>query len=171
MAIIVCNILSLIGLVGFCVSNFCKSKKNILSVQLICNITDILIYIISGGMTGLASAIANFIRNTVFVKFNNKTVVVLCSTIKVLLLVINYENVVSLVFIILEIIATVLILYGSTQQFRVLTLVREGTWVVYDYITVSLIVTLTTVIKFCFCLTAVTVNRKSKLVKDSEMES
>lgn len=154
------SVFALISLVGFCTSNFCKSKKKILSVQLICNISDILMYLMSKGMTGLASSISGFLRNIAFIKFNNSKAVILFSSIKVILLIMNYENILTLVLIILEITAAVIIIFGTAQQLRILTTVRQAIWVVYDFIMVSALVSLTSIIKFCFCLASVIVHRR-----------
>lgn len=100
MVTIICNILAVISLIAFCASNFFKTKRGILGGQLICGIVEIVMYYLSRGMTGLASATATTLRNLAFVRFKNNIAVILFSMLKILLLIFSYENIISFVFII-----------------------------------------------------------------------
>lgn len=153
-----CWLLAIISLLLYCSSNFKKTKKNIIAERVACNLVDILMYAISGGMTGVVNSIVDLGKNITFVKFNSKKVILLMSSIKIALMIWNYENGISLFIILCELAGVVVIIYGTAQQLRVVSMVTQIAWVIYDYFMVSLFVAIATGISSCFCLISVIVN-------------
>lgn len=59
---IVSGILSLTNTICFCISNFKKTKKDIVFLHMCCNICDFFMYLVLGAKTGLSNATANICK-------------------------------------------------------------------------------------------------------------
>lgn len=116
-------------------------------------------YLILGAKTGLANATANICKNVAYFKFDSMKFTVFFAILRIGLLFLGWEGLVTGLFILCEIIALFILEYGSTQQFRILTLFREGVWVVYDVLFATILVALLTVISFSGCLISVIKNK------------
>lgn len=156
---IIVNILALMSIILFNISNFRKTKKGILHVRICCNICDIVMYILVEGKTGTANAFADMCKNIAFTRYNSSIFVILFAGLRIILLCFGYEGILTVLFIISEIIATYAIIRGSTQQLRIITLIRQCIWVVYDYKNASAFVALLT---FTGCVSAAAAIIKNK---------
>lgn len=152
------TILALISMTCFSISNFRKTKTEIVFLHMCSNISDFIMYLILGAKTGMASSFVNICKNDSYSKFNSNSFTVLFALFRILLFIIGFEGVTTVMFIILEIIATFILIYGTAQQFRVLTLIREGVWVAYNWLFASVIIAVITMIGFVSCMIAVITN-------------
>lgn len=67
--IVAANIFSLIGNIFLTISPFCKTKKKIITFQLIDTLTGIVALLLLKAYTGVIMAVCATIRNTLFLKF------------------------------------------------------------------------------------------------------
>ncbi len=154
--------LSFINTICFCISNFRKTKKDIVFLHMCCNICDLVMYLILGARTGLANAIANVCKNAAYSKFNSMFFMILFSILRITLLALGYEGLPTILFIVCEIISIFILKYGTTQQFRILSAVRQGIWVIYDCMYASVVIGLLTSVGFISCTAAVVKNMSSR---------
>ena len=154
-------LLSGTSLLLYNISTFKKSKHKIVGTQMCCSICDILMYSITGGKSGIANSIVNLCKNTAFAKFNNHRMTILFTSIRVILLIINYEKIFTWLFVAIEIIITVILLKGTTQQLRYSHLVSQTIWVFYDYTFANIFVALITSTSCISLIIAIIKNKKS----------
>lgn len=159
MKVLICDLLATVSMAAFCYSNFRKTKTGITAVYIISNICDCIMYIIMGGMTGLANSSASLFKNAAFSKFDSVRATIFFSGVRVLFLCFGYEGILTFLFIMTEIAITYIMFKGTVQQMRVLTALRQLVWVVYDVRTTTLLVATTTFVGFIFCTAAVFKNR------------
>lgn len=155
---IISTILAVISITCFSISNFRKTKKEIVFLHMCANICDFIMYLILGAKTGMANAFANVCKNASYSKFNSNNFTILFAAFRVILLIIGFEGITTIMFITLEIIATIILIYGTAQQFRILSLVRQGVWVAYDWLFASVVIAVITMIGFVSCMIAVITN-------------
>lgn len=103
-----------------------------------------------------------YVKNAAYSKLDNMFFTVIFALLRIVLLVVGYEGIPTVLFIILEIISVFILKYGTTQQFRVLTAIRQGIWVIYDWMFATIIVTFFTFIAFISCNIAVIKNISKK---------
>lgn len=125
---------------------------------------DLLTYIIVGGKTGMASSISNLGRDIAYSKFDNKHMTLLFSIVRIALLAFSYEGVVTLLFIIMHVITTVITLKGTAQQLRFASLANQFVWVAYDYMFVNIVVASITFAPCIGLVTSIVKNWNSKPV-------
>ncbi len=155
---IISGLLAAANTICFCIASFRKTKKDIVFLHMCCNICDFLMYLILGAKTGLANATANICKNAAYSKMNSMFFTFIFSILRVVLLIIGYEGISTILFIILEISSIFILKYGTVQQFRILTVIRQGVWVIYDWMFATAIVALFTFISFVSCMIAVIKN-------------
>lgn len=143
------------AMLASCAVNFGKTKVNIVALTVIINISDCLAYILSGSMTGLADSGVDLLKNVAFSKFNSNKATVIFSILRLIVLCLFYENILSIIFIILEIVGTYLVIRGTAQQYRLCNLVCQIFWVVYDYVMISPLVALISSIVIVFMFIAI----------------
>lgn len=159
---IISAVLAFINTVLFVISNFRKTKKEIVFFHMCDCICDFVMYLILGAKTGLANATANLCKNAAYAVFDSESFMAFFAMLRIGLLVIGYEGIPTVLFIILEIAAIFILKKGSTQQFRILTAVRQAVWVVYDWHFANAAVACFTFIGFISCVIAVAKNRDEK---------
>ena len=142
--------LSVFSLIFLCLSNFGKTKAKILFFDLMSNTCDCIMYILSGGTTGLASNFTSLSKNIAFIKFKSNKAVIFFAIMRIVLLIIGYENILSLFFILFEVTDTWIIIKGTAQQLRVCLFLQQIIWVIYDAVMVSAYVAITTFIVLIF---------------------
>lgn len=164
MSKIVVNGLAILNTVFYCCSCFKNDKKSILRFYMLCNLTDIVMYIIVGGHSGLANGTASFLKNLAFVKYDSKKFTVLFSLLRVVLLCIGFEGLITLCFIVIEILNTLAVLYGAEDGFtiKVLGLISEVIWIVYDALFATLFVAFMTLISTIISFVGVIVSKRNK---------
>ncbi len=157
-AFIISGLLAVMNTICFCISNFKKNKKNIVFWHMCCSICDFFMYLVLGAKTGLANAVANICKNAAYSKFDSMFFTVTFSMLRVMLLCMGYEGLPTILFIIIEIVSVFILKYGTAQQFRILTAVRQFVWVVYDWRFATIVVALFTFVGFISCCAAVIKN-------------
>lgn len=155
---IISGILALTNTICFGIASFKKTKKDIVFLHMCCNICDFFMYLILGAKSGLANATANICKNAAYSKLDSMLFMVIFALLRIVLLGIGYEGIPTILFIILEILSIFILKYGTTQQFRILIAIRQGLWVVYDWIFATVIVAFFTFIAFISCVIAVIKN-------------
>lgn len=148
-------IFTIIAMLASCIVNFGKTKVNIVALTIVINISDCLAYILSGSMTGLADSGVDLFKNVAFSKFNSNKATVVFSILRVIVLCLCYENILSVIFIVLELIGTYLVLRGTAQQCRICNLICQVFWVVYDYVMISPLVALISSVVIVFMFIAI----------------
>lgn len=126
-------VLSLLSVIIYNLSVFLKSKHKIVGMHIGCNICDILMYLITGGKSGMANSIVNIGKNIVYAKYDNNKLTILFACLRIVLLILNYEGILTVSFIVLEIIITIILLKGTAQQLRYTYLCSQIIWTIYDY--------------------------------------
>lgn len=164
---ILSGLLAIISSICFIISNFKKTKKEITALYICTNICAFFRYILTNGKTGMANSFANICKYIAYSKFNCYTLTVFFATFRITLLCFGYEGILTSLFIILEIIGTFIMLKGTTQQFRIITLIRQVVWTVYDWVFSTPFVALTTAIQLVSCVIAVIQNYKQPRKKHS----
>lgn len=157
--------LALFNTIFLSVGNFKKNKKDISFLYALCNSCDIIMYIILRARTGIANSTANFLKNLAYSKLDNFKFTIMFSLLRIILLIIGYDSFATMIFIILEIVQLFILKYGSAQHLRILTTVRQGVWIVYDFMFANVIVACFTAIGFISCFTATIRNIKQKELK------
>lgn len=157
---ILSGLLAIISSICFIISNFKKTKKEITALYVITNICAFIRYILTGGKTGIANSFANICKYMAYSKFNSYSFTVLFAIFRITLLCFGYEGILTLLFIILEIIGTAVLLKGTTQQFRIITLVRQVVWTLYDWVFATPFIAFLTATQLISCIISVTKNYK-----------
>ncbi len=152
------SILLMANMVCFCVSNFRKTKKDIVFWHMCCSICDFFMYLVLGAKTGLANATANLCKNVAYAKLDSMFFTILFSLFRMILLVIGYEGISTFLFILLEIISLFILKYGTAPHFRILSAIRQAVWIVYDWMYATVVVVFFTSIGFLSCVIAVMEN-------------
>ena len=162
--------LSLLSVSLYNISTFQKSKHKIVGMHIGCNICDLLMYLITGGKSGVANSIVNLCKNTVYSKFNNYKLTILFSCLRIILLILSYEGILTLLFIFFEIIITIILLKGTAQQLRYMHLCSQIVWVFYDYTFANIFVACITATSCISLIAAIIKNNKHKLKNKDEDE-
>lgn len=157
---IIAGLLAVLNTIFFCISNFKKNKKEITFWHMCCSLCDFFMYLILGAKTGLANAVANICKNAAYSKLDSMKFTVVFSILRIGLLGLGYEGFVTILFIVIEVISVGILKWGTAQQFRVLTAVRQLVWVVYDFMFATVVVAVLTFIGFIGCAAAVIKNRR-----------
>lgn len=75
----------------------------------------------------------SLIRNVLFVKYDSKILVTLIYIFKTVLLLIGYEDITTILFVILSGYNLVALLYLDEQSLRLCSLIKSAVWVYYDF--------------------------------------
>lgn len=160
MIFFITGLMAVLNTLFFIASGFRKSKKEVLYFHTLCCVCDLVIYGIFGAKTGLANATANICKNLAFSRFDSMRFTILFTMLRIGLLCIGWEGLPTALFILCEIVEIFLLKYGTTQQFRYLTLFRQGVWVVYDLLFATILVSLCTMVGFIGCMTSIIKNKE-----------
>lgn len=131
---------SITSMLFYMVSMFLKSKHKMVGLCIGCDISDILMYLIIGGKTGIVNSAASLCKDAAYSKFDSKKMTVVFAGLKILLLAFNYEGILTLSFIIMQVVITYLLLKGTVQQLRFGYLVNQVIYVIYDYTFANIVV-------------------------------
>lgn len=153
--------LSLFSALLYNISVFRKQKKHIVGMHVGCNICDILMYLINGGKSGLANSFVNISKNLVYSKLENNTLTIIFAVLRIILLALGYEGILTLLFILLEVISTIILIKGTAQQLRYVYLGSQITWVCYDYFFANILVACITATGCVSLIVAIIQNRGS----------
>lgn len=131
---------------------------------MLCNITDIIMYIIVGGYSGLANGTASFLKNLAFVKYDSKRFTVLFSVLRIILLCFAFEGLITFCFICIEIAGTVAVLFGREDGFslKVISFIGECILIVYDALFATLFVASMTAVSTVVSLVGVLLGNRCK---------
>lgn len=157
--------LSLSSVIIYNLSVFQKSKHRIVGMHIGCNICDILMYLITGGKSGMANSVVNICKNTVYAKYDNHKLTILFACFRIILLALNYEGILTLSFIVLEVIITITLLKGTAQQLRYTHLCSQIVWTIYDYTFANIFVAMITATS-CISLITAIVKHKDDTERD-----
>lgn len=157
---LISGFLSIMNTVFFCMSNFKKTKKGIVFLHMCCNLCDFFMYLVLGARTGVVNATVDICKNFAYSKMDSMLLTVLFSAIRIMLLVtVGYDGAVTVLFVILEIVALLILKCGTSQHFRILTAARQGVWVVYDFMFATTFIACLTFTGFVGSVGAVLRNR------------
>lgn len=112
---IISTAFAVVSIICFCISNFRKTKKEIVFLHMCSNICDLAMYFVLGAKTGMANAFANICKNAAYSKFDSNSFTVIFAILRIVLLVIGYECITTIMFIILEVFSTVFLIQGTAQ--------------------------------------------------------
>lgn len=152
--------LSLSSVMLYNISIFRKSKHGIIGLHIGCNVCDILMYLITGGRSGLINSVVNLCKNIAYSKYDNHKLTIMFAGVRIILLAFNYECILTALFIIFEIIITIILLKGTVQQLRYANLCSQLIWTVYDYTFANIIVACITATSCISIISAIIKNRK-----------
>lgn len=152
--------LSLASAITYNVSVFLKSKRAITGMHCICNIFDILMYLVTGGRNGMANSVVNLCKNAAFSKLDSRKLTVFFSLVRILLLAAGWEGVLTFAFILAEVAVTVVLLKGTAQNLRYIYLVSQMVWVLYDYTFANIFVAAVTATSCISLVISIIKNRK-----------
>lgn len=153
-------LLESIGALLYNISSFMKSKRKIVGIRIGCDVCDLLTYIIVGGKTGLTNATASCVRDIVYSKWESRSLTILFAGIRCTLLLVGYEGILTLAFILMEIVTTTILFKGTAQHLRYAGLVTQIIWVCYDIAFVNFGVAAITATSCVMLLIAIINNRK-----------
>lgn len=148
MSVFVANFSAFLNTIFYGKSCFKNDKKSILRLHMLCNLTDIVMYVLIGGMSGLANAVASLLKNIAFVKYDSKRFTVFFSILRVSLLCLGYEGFITLCFMVIEVLNTLVVIYGAEDGFsvKVLDVIAEIIWIVYDLLFATIFIAIMTVL-------------------------
>ena len=155
----VATLLAVTNTICFNLSVFQKTKKKIVFLHMCCSICDVIMYIVLGARTGIANGIADLCKNFAYAKMDSISWALIFSGLRIVLLMLGYEGPVTFAFILLEIIGMFVLVYGSTQQFRVVVLSKQILWVIYDWIFATAVIAFLTSIGLISCVAAIIKNK------------
>lgn len=156
---LVVALLSVANTACFNLSVFQKTKRQIIHLHTYCSICDIVIYAVLGAKTGIANSVVNLGKNFAYSKMDSIRWTMGFSCLRIVLLVLGYEGPMTAGFIALEIIGVASLAYGTTQQFRIVTLLKQLLWVAYDWVFATAIVACMTLTGAVSCFAAIVRNR------------
>lgn len=159
--IVISTLLSFISVVLYNLSTFQKSKHKIVGMHIGCNLCDILMYFIIGGRNGAVNSMVNLCKNIVYAKFDSHILTILFALLRITLLSFNYEGIFTVLFIVFEVLITVVLLKGTAQQLRYIYLCSQTLWVFYDYIFANIFVACITATS-CISLVWAIIKNKQK---------
>lgn len=159
---------SFISIVCFCISAFKKNKKGIVGLYLCCDICDLIMYILLGATTGIASVTVNLCKDASYSKLNSIKFTVIFAVAKVVLMILGYEDFSSGILIIIEIIAIPVLIFCTAQQFRILMSIRQCTWALYDYIHLTKMIFIFTLIGLICYIISIIKEHRSNLKEASK---
>lgn len=155
---LIATLLAVMNTICFNLSVFQKTKKKIVFLHMCCSICDVIMYIVLGARTGIANGIANLCKNFAYAKMDSISWTLIFSGLRIVLLILGYEGPVTFAFILLEIIGMFVLVYGSTQQFRVIVLLKQILWVIYDWMFATVLIACLTSIGLVSCVAAIIKN-------------
>lgn len=160
--IIVANVFGLVSAVAFWYSNFKKSKKQMLRVHLICNISDCLQYIILGAHTAVANSFVTLLKNLAFLKLSKQRQlfgVALFGLTKIILMLCVYDNALTLAMVVYEVVSVAVLLRGKTKYMLYLGIINAVIWMLYDFVCMAYIASLLGVFSIVSQVVAVNKNK------------
>lgn len=155
----VVTLLSVVNTACFNLSVFQKTKKQIICLHLYCSICDIVIYAILGAKTGIANSIVNLGKNFAYSRMDSVRWMMGFSCLRIVLLILGYEGPMTAGFVVLEVAGMIALAYGTTQQFRIVTLLKQFLWVAYDWVFATAVIACMTLTGAVSCFAAVMRNR------------
>lgn len=165
---LIATLLAVMNTICFNLSVFQKTKKKIVFLHMCCSICDVIMYIVLGARTGIANGIANLCKNFAYAKMDSISWTLIFSGLRIVLLILGYEGPVTFAFILLEIIGMFVLVYGSTQQFRVIVLLKQILWVIYDWMFATVLIACLTSIGLVSCVAAI-IKNEDKFKDDKKM--
>lgn len=131
---IIAQICGLVNFITYGISIWMKSKKEMLSFQIICNLADIIQYLCLGAYTACSINIISFIRNVLFRKKCNNSFLLGIIILYVICGVITFDGMFSIFSILIVIIQTILAFQKKEQYIRIGAVFIILYWIFYDFI-------------------------------------
>lgn len=145
-----------------CVAAFRKTKKDIVFLHVCCDAFDLLTYLVLKGRTGMANAVAALCKDAAYSRMGSMLFTVIFAILRIILLVMGYEGILTLLFIFMEILSIFALKYGTVQQLRFLMVVDQGVWIVYDCLFATPVVAFFTSVVFISRVAAFVKNTHGK---------
>lgn len=132
-AAIIANALGLISIIVYIICYYWKSKRQIVSMHLLCNVCDITQYLLLTAYAAMSRSLISLISNLIFLKWKNKYIIISLALFKVILIMLNYENIINVFMAILITLSTWALLYSTEQNMRIISIFDSSVWMIYDY--------------------------------------
>lgn len=133
--IVIANFFGALSMILFWISSFRKTKKQIVGLELTCNICDVIQYLLLKSPTGAVDAGVTFFKDLSFVKLRGNKWVVFFFTIKIVfMLLFGFEGLITIISVITETTGLIALLFLSEQHMRANNMIRSMYWMAYDFI-------------------------------------
>lgn len=147
-------VLAFLDNILFCLSFYFSTKKRVTFVLALCNAVGLLRYLLLGAVTGVVSGFCSLVKNLSYVR-DSLRVTVIMSILRVILYIIFYENILTLLFMLFELLNLVVLLKYSINHLRVVSAGRQFIWVLYDFFSGGILCGILRLISFivvCFSI-------------------
>lgn len=133
------TLLALAGSALFCAGMFCGTKKKIMGVLLVSDIIGAIKYFLVGGTSGVVNQACMIGKDASYSIFNSTKATMGFIALRIVMLLVFYQNFLTILFVMGEIIHAAAILKGTVQQVRAAVIIKQVIWVFYDYMSGGII--------------------------------
>lgn len=130
---ILADVLFLAGSALFCTGMFCGTKKKITGVLLISDIIGAIKYLLVGGRSGFINQACMIGKDASYSVFNSEKATAFFIGLRIVMLLVFYQNILTLAFVAGEILHGLAILKGRVSHVRMAVIFEQVIWVFYDY--------------------------------------
>lgn len=143
---VIAQICGVINFITYGTSIWMKNKKDMLFLQIICNIADIIQYLCLNAYTACSLNIISLIRNIIFRKRNNIFCLIIIILLYILCGICTYSNIFSALSILIIIVQTGLAFQNNEQYIRFGAIFIIIYWIIYDFLYGAYVATLLDII-------------------------
>lgn len=128
--------IQLIGLLGFCIlvlSFYKKETVTILMYQITSNFAYTVHYFLLGALSGAFCSLIGMIRNIIFIKFNNKKIIIpIILSLYILVTLIFYEGIYSLLPMVANSTYMIFMSFKTKKSLLIGALINSILWIIYS---------------------------------------
>ena len=166
---ILAQICGLIALIITAINIQLKSKEKIVMLNVWANVAVTIQYFLLGAYTGAVISILNAIRDVVYFLFKKKNlkpsilVLLIFETIAIIAGIISWQNIWSIIPIVVTIIYTYGLWQDDVKILRITTVIIGYGWTIYDIVVKAYVAALQVAVQCTSALVALVINNKKRI--------